>query len=67
MGYFSFFFHIKSPEPSVYLTLMEHLASDQPRLTRRWPRGPVATVLAAAGLVGLSKLRELKPKSKTRT
>ena len=36
MSYFSFFFHIKSPEPSVYLTLMEHLASDQPHLTRTW-------------------------------
>lgn len=43
MSYFSFFFDIKSPEPSVYFTLMEHLASDQPHFTHaratrgQWP------------------------------
>lgn len=43
MSYFSFFLDIKSPEPSVYFTLMEHLASDQPHFTHaratrgQWP------------------------------
>lgn len=43
MSYFSFFFDIKSPEPSVYFTLMERLASDQPHFTHaratrgQWP------------------------------
>lgn len=67
MSYFSFFFDIKSPEPSVYFTLMERLASDQPHFTHatghtgQWPPYRMVQVLRA-----VTKPKELKPESKTR-
>lgn len=66
MSYFSFFFDIKSPEPSVYFT-MERLASDQPHFTHaratlgQWPPYGMVQVYGA-----VTKPKELKPESKTR-